>query len=106
MRDAAPSRAAGRVSAALLQFPFSIRAATSTEKAKRFFDRARLNKLRTRQFDPKQTVMIGPTNGRKGRESGLQLKVSVGTHLSFAGGIQTANSCRTDQSQSWTARRH
>jgi hypothetical protein len=39
--DAGPSRTAGRVSDASLQFPFSIRAATSSQNAKRFFDRAR-----------------------------------------------------------------
>ena len=41
-RGAGPSRSAGRVSAALLQFPFLIRAATSAQKTKRFLDRARL----------------------------------------------------------------
>jgi hypothetical protein len=59
MRDGAPP-AAGRVSAALLQLPFSIRASTSAQKAKRFFDRARLNKLRTRQFDPKRPSRLAP----------------------------------------------
>jgi hypothetical protein len=39
-RCAVPCRAAGRVSAALLQFTFSIRAATSPQNAKRFFYRA------------------------------------------------------------------
>ena len=43
--DGGPSAAADRVSAALLQFPFSIRTATSPQNAKRFFDRPALPPL-------------------------------------------------------------
>jgi hypothetical protein len=41
-RDAGSGRSAVRVSAALLEFPLSICAATSAQNTKRFFDRARL----------------------------------------------------------------
>jgi hypothetical protein len=63
--EAGLSQSAGPVFAALSPFPFSIRAATSAEKAKRFFDRARLNKLRTRQFDPKATFLMRRTVGKR-----------------------------------------